>query len=138
MDPIHVVRLGLMLTNMTTKKFTNLYWRVEARALDLLEEISGFQLSQVFLSLSHAEKMRMVGTQKGFVKFETKIMSSKIHICNLSHIMFAYAARGFGNPELHSHFVKELYAGIEEMDMTSLANVVYYLMLTENLDADLW
>lgn len=37
MDSIHTTRLGLMLAYMFTKKFTNLYWRVEARSLDLID-----------------------------------------------------------------------------------------------------
>ena len=37
MDAIHTVRLGHMITFMTTMKFTNLLWRVEARSVDLIE-----------------------------------------------------------------------------------------------------
>ena len=75
LDADHVVRLGSMLYGMESLQFTNLMWRVEARACDLLDQMDSFHLSSLLRTFSRVEKGKMFGKKSTFAKFEPTVIS---------------------------------------------------------------
>lgn len=53
--------------------------------------------------------------------------------------MYAFSARGFGNPELHKFFLDKLEnSDFNSLEYKSLSNIAYYLMLTDNTNDKTW
>jgi hypothetical protein len=57
---------------------------------------------------------------------------------DLTHVMYAYAVRGAGNPELHTAFETQINSVIESLDYPALHNLVYYMLFRENKNEETW
>lgn len=52
--------------------------------------------------------------------------------------MYIYGLREQGNDELHTAFLEKLKSNMNELDFSSLHNVIYYLMFKDVVDKDIW
>jgi hypothetical protein len=82
----------------------------------------------------------MTGSDKTYFLFEGEVLKSleKLSDRDASHLMYSYAVRGVGNPELHKAFEKRLEAGIDKYDYPTMFNALYYLLFTESKNKALW
>lgn len=82
----------------------------------------------------------MAGNDKTFYKLEPLVLKNidKLSDRDATTLMFSYAARGCGNPELHKAFKKKIGKCAGNLDYISTANVLNYLMLRDDKDERAW
>ena len=127
---------------LKTDEYENIWWRVENRVNELVEEgqMQPFHLVNIVRAFSRAQNNHMVGQEKTFVHLEPFIQKvlPELSARDLTHVMYAYGVRGAGNPKFHEALLKQATAKVEELDYPGLHNLVYYLMFRDNKDESLW
>lgn len=132
---------------LKTYKYENLWWRIENRVHDLIEEKGAFEerhIVEIIRSFSRAQDNRMAGSDKLFVHFEPTVLSKLNNFSSrdLSHIMYGYSIRqNVGNPELYkaiNNRLTEKIDGGEIFDYPTISNMLYYMMFQDNTDRKIW
>lgn len=114
--------------------------RVEKRALDLIDNLDEFHLTNIVRSFTRMKGHKCFGKDSTFIALEQKIMKKfdNFDFKSLSYIMHAYGMREQGNPDFHKKLTDKIKTHSELMDYQVLGNVVYYLMFKDNKDEDIW
>lgn len=141
-DAEHVTRLAQALYVMKTAEYENIWWRVENRVNQLVEEnkLEAYHLVNIVRAFSRAQQNKMVGSEKTFVHLEPFIakLLHKMSARDISHVMYAYGVRGAGNPKFHEQLLKAMKPKVKELDYPGLHNLVYYLMFKDCTDEAIW
>mmetsp|Transcript_8571 Transcript_8571/g.14460 ORF Transcript_8571/g.14460 Transcript_8571/m.14460 type:complete len:306 (+) Transcript_8571:891-1808(+) len=141
-----VTRVAQFMYLFKTTEFENIWWRIENRVHELLEQegaLDIYNLTNIVRSFSRSQDNIMAGSDKLLVHMEPLIMANmdKIESQDLPHLLYGYSVRKAGNPELYEAFNKRLHAMIDEGEMWDyqfLFNLNYYLMFSDNVDKRIW
>lgn len=141
-DAEHLTRLAQALYILKTPEFENIWWRIENRVNELVEQnqIEMYHAINITRAFSKSQNNRMCGTNKTFTRLEKIVLDGLESVSDrdASHLMYAYSVREAGNPELYAAFDKRLEQMIGTLDYPSLFNAIYYMIFREIDRPELW
>mmetsp|Transcript_32964 Transcript_32964/g.50424 ORF Transcript_32964/g.50424 Transcript_32964/m.50424 type:complete len:139 (+) Transcript_32964:1118-1534(+) len=118
LDGDDLVRLAEALYLFKTDAYENLWWRIENRVHDLIEEgnLDSFQVGSLCRAFSKAQNNIMAGSDKLFVHLEPTVMKllPTMNATDLGHTFYAFSIREVGNPELYKAFSARLLKMVDE------------------------
>lgn len=102
--------------------------------------LDGYHLTNILRAFSGAQFNKMAGSEKTFVNLEPSVLAhlNDMSPREVSHVMYAYAVRDAGNPELHAAFEKRLLEVADHLDYPGLFNAIYYMLFRENAHEQIW
>ena len=97
-------------------------------------------MSNILRSFSHGQHNQMVGQEKTFFNLEPVVLANmdSLPARDLTHLMYSYAVRNAGNPELHAAFEARLAKIASSLDYPSMFNAMYYMLFRENANQSIW
>lgn len=141
-DAEHLTRLAQTMYVFKTGEFENIWWRIENRTNELMEEgkLDIYHVTNITRAFSRSQHNRMCGTNKTFYNLEPVVLKNfdKVSDRDATHLMYSYSVREAGNPELYAAFDKRLEKMVSNLDYPSLFNAIYYLLFRENANEKLW
>lgn len=111
-DAEGLTRIAQALYILKTGEFENIWWRIESRANDLAQEgkLDFYNVHNILRAFSRSQHNQMTGKDKTFYNLEPVVMKGleSANSRDASHVMYSYAIRNAGNPELYKAFDKWL------------------------------
>jgi len=144
LDEEGITRLSQVMYLLKTKKYENIWWRIENRVHDLAEsgKLDAYHITNILRSFSKSQDNQMSGSPKLFVHLEPLVLEhlEEFSLRDLGHIAYAYSIRALGNPELHTALEKRLteLTTTDVLDYPSSSNLLYYLMFRDCKNETLW
>ena len=139
-DKEHLVRLAQTYSLFKSPDVLQMFWRIEKRALELIDELDTYDITNIIRSFTRTQGVVAYGKDSTFVELEQRVMKhfDQFDFKSLSYVMHAYGLREQGNPGLHKRFLKAISDQDQIRDYQTISNIVYYLMFTDNKDQELW
>nr|AAZ94900.1 unknown [Moneuplotes crassus] len=139
-DADHLTRLAQTTSLMMSTEELHVLRRIENKTIDELDNLDDYHISQIIRSFTKSKYCSGYGSDETFNKLEENIitMIDKFDMKSLSHIIETYGYREQGSPHLHKKFLERVSKNEEALDHYTVANLLYYLMYTDNTDEEIW
>lgn len=104
------------------------------------EKLDSYHVTNILRAFSRSQGNRMNGIAKTYYALEPVILREMDSIPDrdITHLMYSYAVRNVGNPELHAAFEKRLDKIAASLDHPGLFNAIYYMLFRENANESIW
>ena len=135
-DADHLTRLAQAMYILKTPDYENIWWRIESRTNELASkgELTFYHATNILRAFSRSQQNRMCAHDKTFINLEKIVLDglSEANGRDASQLMYSYAVRNAGNPELYSAFETKL-ANMKttDLDYPTLFNTIYFMLFTQ-------
>ncbi len=139
-DVDHLTRLAQVTSLSFVNLEEHLLTRIEKKLIDEKENLDAYQLSQIIKSFGKGKYNAGFGHDKTYSDLEPFVIKNieEFDMKSLSNVIETYGNREQGSPHLHEKFIKRIKENKEQLDHYTIANLLYYLMYTDNTDEEIW
>jgi hypothetical protein len=135
-DADHLTRLAQAMYILKTPDYENIWWRIESRTNELASkgELTFYHATNILRAFSRSQQNRMCAHDKTFINLEKIVLDglSEANGRDASQLMYSYAVRNAGNPELYSAFETKLAnMKTSDLDYPTLFNAIYFMLFTQ-------